>query len=47
MQQTTVNGVRISYLDEGQGDVIIFLHGLGSAVETGPARSIISVTIGG
>jgi 3-oxoadipate enol-lactonase len=29
MQQTTVNGVRITYLDEGQGDVIIFLHGLG------------------
>ena len=30
MQQTTVNGVRIAYLDEGQGgNVIIFLHGLG------------------
>ncbi|WP_438957535.1 hypothetical protein [Porticoccus sp.] len=47
MRQTIVNGVRISYLDEGQGDVIIFYTAWESAAGTGPDRSIIFAITGG
>lgn len=37
--ETTVNGIKINYISEGEGDVVLILHGWGASIEV--YRSII------
>ena len=31
--KTTINGLNINYIDEGQGQLLVLLHGWGSNIE--------------